>query len=494
MTGLFTKSRLSDDAAKLKAIDRAMAVIEFDLNGRILSANANFLAAIGYTLDEIKDKHHSMFVDAAERDSQQYRDFWDRLRRGEPQIAQFRRIAKGGREVWIEASYNPLLDSAGQPYRVVKFATDITQNRMELADLRGQADAIRRSQAVIEFALDGTILTANTNFLDAMGYSLRDIEGRHHSMFAEPAYRNSPEYAAFWQSLRRGEYQAGQYKRIGKGGKEIWIEASYNPIMDANGKPVRVIKFATDITKQVEVMANLQRIIDTNFKEIDGALGQLRHATEITSQATAETATNVNAVAAASEELSASISEISQRMAQSRASSDEAFQNTRTADEATRRLTQSTEAMTGIVQVIQEIAGQINLLALNATIESARAGEAGRGFAVVASEVKHLANQAAEATRKIAAEIEGMQSVSSDVVDSLGAIKRSIDSLREYVTATASAVEEQSAVTQDVASNMTGASTSVAAIDSNICNIASAVAQTTSVIEQTRDAARVLAR
>ena len=494
MATLFAKPKPSDDVAKLKAIDRALAVIEFDLDGKILSANSNFLSAVGYSLEEIQGRHHSMFVDPGERDGQPYRDFWESLRRGELQRRQFRRIGKGGREIWIEASYNPLFDQQGRAYRVVKYATDITQNRMELADLRGQADAIRRSQAVIEFTLEGVIITANSNFLDTLGYSLQDIQGKHHSMFAEASYRNSDEYATFWQSLRRGEFQAGQYKRIGRGGKEVWIEASYNPIIDANGKPVKVIKFATDISKQVETMNNLRRIIETNFAEIDSALGQLRHTTEVTSQATAETATNVNAVAAASEELSASIGEISQRMSQSRAASDQAFQDTHSADEATRRLAQSTESMSGIVQMIQDIAGQINLLALNATIESARAGEAGRGFAVVASEVKHLANQAAEATRRIASEIEGVQAVSGDVVTSLVKIKQSIESVREYVTATAAAVEEQSAVTQDVSSNMTGASTSVASIDSNICNIASAIDQTGSAINQTREAAKVLAR
>lgn len=487
MSLTFAKQKPSDDHAKVVAIDRALAVIEFDLSGNILAANQNFLTTLGYSLEEIRGKHHSMFVNASERERHEYRDFWDKLRRGELQKAQFRRIGKGGREVWIEASYNPLFDKDNKPYKVVKYATDITQNRAELADLRGQADAIRKSQAVIEFSLDGQILTA-------LGYTLQEIQGQHHRMFIERNAQNTPEYSAFWQNLRQGQFQAGQFKRIGKGGREIWIEASYNPIFDAYGRPGKVIKFATDITKQIEVMNDLRRIIDTNCREIDKAINQLRTTSEATAQATAETSTSVNAVAAASEELSASISEISQRMSQSKAASDEAFNNTGAADEATHKLTKSAEAMNGIVQVIQEIAAQINLLALNATIESARAGEAGRGFAVVASEVKHLASQAADATRRIASEIEGVQGVSLEVAGALTKVKVSIDSLREFVSATAAAVEEQSAVTQDVSSNMSGASSAVASIDGNMVSVAAAIHQAASAIEETREAARVLAR
>ena len=494
MTITFAKQKPSDDQAKLRAIDRALAVIEFDLSGHILAANQNFLTTLGYSIEEIRGKHHSMFVDSSERDGREYREFWDKLRRGELLKAQFRRVAKGGRDIWIEASYNPLFDKDNKPYKVVKYATDITQSRAELADLRGQSDAIRKSQAVIEFSLDGIVLTANSNFLTALGYSLQEIQGQHHRMFVERSAQNSPEYFAFWQNLRQGQFQAGQFKRIGKGGRDIWIEASYNPIFDAYGKPAKVVKFATDITKQVEVMNDLRRIIDTNFSEIDKAIGQLRTTSEATAQATAETSTSVNAVAAASEELSASIAEISQRMTQSKTASDEAFNNTGEADDATRKLTRSAEAMSGIVQLIQEIASQINLLALNATIESARAGEAGRGFAVVASEVKQLASQAADATRRIATEIEGVQGVSLEVAGALTRVKQSIDSLREFVSATAAAVEEQSAVTQDVSSNMSGASSAVASIDGNMVSVAAAIHQAASAIEETREAARVLAR
>jgi methyl-accepting chemotaxis protein len=500
---MFTTERLQKPAtlnspddmrAKLTALDKSQAVIEFDPSGKILTANRNFLSALGYSLEEIQGKHHEMFVEPAFRASPEYRAFWDNLRRGEFQAAQFKRIGKGGKEVWIEASYNPILDRAGKVYKVVKFATDVSAQKQEYADLRGQLDAIGKSQAVIEFDLNGQILTANDNFLKVMGYTLNEIQGKQHGIFVEPAYRNSPDYRAFWDNLRRGEYQAAQFKRIGKGGKEVWIEASYNPINDLNGRPFKVVKYATDVTRQIELMGQLRAIIDKNFGEIDGAIGSLREITQNASRATSETSSNVNTVAAATEEMTASIQEISQRMSQSRSASDSAQQNTDTADEATRRLSKSADAMSGIVQIIQEIASQINLLALNATIESARAGEAGRGFAVVASEVKSLASQAASATARISTEIEGIQAVSNDVVSALGAIKGSIASLKEYVEATAVAVEEQASVTQDVSSNMSSASGAVANIETSMTDVSSAIELTSAAIESTREAARVLAR
>jgi methyl-accepting chemotaxis protein len=246
-----TKSNGAEElAAKVAAISKSQAVIEFNLDGTIVTANHNFLTVLGYTLDEIQGKHHRMFVDSAFAQTNDYRLFWEKLNRGEFDAGEYKRIGKGGKEVWIQASYNPLFDKQGKPYRVIKFATDITDAKLRNADFEGQLNAVGKAQAVIQFNMDGSIITANDNFLKVLGYSLDEIKGRHHRMFADAAYAQGAEYRAFWEKLNRGEFDAGEYKRFGKGGKEVYIQASYNPIFDMNGKPFKVVKYATDITKQ----------------------------------------------------------------------------------------------------------------------------------------------------------------------------------------------------------------------------------------------------
>jgi len=490
----FFSGKTAELDAKLTAIDKSQAVIEFKLDGTIITANENFLKVMGYTLPEVQGKHHGIFVEPGYRESVEYREFWRRLNSGEALSAQYKRIAKNGKEVWIEATYNPLLDRHGKPLKVVKYAIDVSQQKIEYAELLGQVNAIKRSQAVIEFNLDGTVLTANENFLTTMGYTLRELEGKHHGMFVEPAYRESAEYRRFWERLNAGEYLSGQYKRVAKGGREIWLEASYNPILDLSGKPYKVIKYATDISRQTMLMNDLKTLIDSNFGEIDHAIEQLNRQSGNALKTSADTSTNVQMVASATEELAASIREISSSMAKSKSASDDAYENTVAADKATGRLSEAAKAMGGIVEVIETIASQINLLALNATIEAARAGEAGRGFAVVATEVKNLANQAASATAQITKEIEGVQGVANDVIGALTAIKTSIDSVREYVTSTASAIEEQSAVTGDMSSNMQSAAGGVSSIGENITEISSAIGQTAQAIAKTKEAAQVLAR
>ncbi|KQP82614.1 MULTISPECIES: PAS domain-containing methyl-accepting chemotaxis protein [unclassified Methylobacterium] len=493
MLGLRNKASVETDA-KLAALDKSHGIIEFNLDGTVITANENFLAVIGYPLAEIRGRHHSLFVAPGERDGAAYAAFWASLRAGTYQAAQYRRIAKGGREVWIEASYNPILDRAGKPYKVVKFATDITRQKMQDADREGQIAALHKAQAVISFSLDGVVLEANPNFLAAVGYSLPEIVGQHHRMFVRPEERDSPAYAAFWASLRAGTYQAAQYRRIAKGGREIWIEASYNPILDAAGRPYKVVKFATDITAQVTLLDDLRRLIAQNFGEIDSAVLLSNTQTRDAETAAGTTADNVQTMAAASEELAASVAEISQSMTHSRAATEAAQGQVAAAAAETRRLTDAASAMTGIVGLIQSIAGQINLLALNATIESARAGEAGRGFAVVAQEVKNLANQAARATEQIAAEIDNVQAVSKEVGDALQTIQGSVAQIGDYVVSTAAAVEEQSVVTQDMSGNMQHAASAVAAISQNIQAIAQSIGDVSRAVGTTKDAARVLAR
>jgi methyl-accepting chemotaxis protein len=273
-----TEALLLDMKGQLAAIGKAQAVIEFSLEGRILTANDNFLRVLGYSLEEVKGQHHSMFVDPVERASVEYRLFWEKLGRGEYDAGQYKRVGKGGKEVWIQATYNPILDANGKAFKVVKYATDITEQKMRSADFEGQLAAISKAQAVITFSLDGRILTANDNFLKAMGYSLDEIKGQHHSIFVDSAYRSSAEYRSFWERLGRGEYDSGQYKRIAKGGREVWIQASYNPIMDMNGRPFKVVKYATETTEQVKAAQALQSAVEETQKlAADAKDGNLTH-------------------------------------------------------------------------------------------------------------------------------------------------------------------------------------------------------------------------
>jgi methyl-accepting chemotaxis protein len=259
-----TKAELERQNASgiLGAIDQSYAYIEFDLGGHVLHANANFLKTLGYTIDEIKGKHHRTFCDSALVNSPDYSQFWRDLNAGNPQNDVFKRITKTGQEIWIQAVYAPVKDEMGRVAKIVKIATDVTASRLQAADSEGQLNAISKAQAVIEFKLDGTILSANENFCKALGYSLDEIKGKHHSMFAEPGFAATVEYRMFWDKLNRGEYDAGQYKRIGKGGREVWIQASYNPIMDMNGKPFKVVKYATDVTAQVNAARMLELAVE----------------------------------------------------------------------------------------------------------------------------------------------------------------------------------------------------------------------------------------
>jgi len=431
----FQSKKVRHAVAEVEALDRSQAVIEFGLDGTILDANENLLKMSGYALSEIKGKHHSIFVSPTERESARYRDFWASLNRGEFQTTQYKRFGKDGKEVWVHASYAPLRDENGKVVSFIKFATDITAYKVKTMEDAGKIAAISRAQAVIEFNMDGTIIGANQNFLKTVGYALDEIRGRHHSMFVDPSERDGAAYREFWAALNRGEYQAAEYKRIGKNAREVWIQASYNPILDLNGKPFKVVKYATDTTAQVLVRMGNERVRSM-----------------------------MESVAAGAEELNASVREISEAMTKSRETASTAVGRVEAADAQAKRLNEAAQAMSGIVELIGNITGQINLLALNATIESARAGEAGRGFAVVASEVKNLATQAKQATDKIGQEIGNLNSISGDVVSALDSIKQAIQGVNEYVTATAAAVEEQSTVTSEMSSSMQRAAAEAKAI------------------------------
>jgi methyl-accepting chemotaxis protein len=437
------KMRAADSAGQIEAINKSQAVIHFNMDGIILDANPNFCTAVGYDLAEIKGQHHRLFMDEEEAKSRDYASFWEKLNAGQFQQGEYRRFGKGKKEIWIQASYNPILDLNGKPFKVVKYATDITAEKLRNADYKGQIQAINNSQAVIHFKMDGIITDANDNFLNAMGYRLQEVVGQHHQMFVERTYAVSQEYQEFWQKLRSGEFHSGIYSRLGKDGREVFIQATYSPIMDMNGRPFKVVKYASDITENVR-------------------------ARQAAVEAAQQTSSNVQTVAAAAEEMSASVSEITVSMAKSKEAVDVIHGHTLTADKSTTQLQKAAESMDGVVQLITKIAEQINLLALNATIESARAGEAGKGFAIVANEVKNLANQTKAATARISDEIQAMQSVSKEVVETLAAISETIGTVQNYVTGAASAIEQQSAVTQDISANMQNAAQGVANITQSL--------------------------
>jgi methyl-accepting chemotaxis protein len=481
--------------AKLDALSKSQAIIEFNLDGTILTANPNFLDAMGYGLDEIQGKHHSMFMDPEQRERPEYRQFWEALRRGEFQAGEFQRIAKGGRLIWIQASYNPLLDRGGKPFKVVKFAADITERKLRSADCEGQIAAIQKSQAVIEFNLDGTIITANENFLATLGYGLDEIQGKHHGMFVEPEYRNSAEYRQFWEALRQGNYQAAEYKRVAKGGKAIWIQASYNPIRGADGKLVKVVKFATDTTAQVKDRirrGEVQKSIDLDLGLITEAVTSTSERVTTAASASTQTSSNMQAVASGAEELAASVGEISRQASDALNISLQAVQQANETSAIVSGLATSAQKIGDVVKLINNIAEQTNLLALNATIEAARAGDAGRGFAVVASEVKSLATQTAKATDEISSQIAEVQGTTTSAVNVIEAISQTISRINEISAAIAASVEEQASVTQSISSNMQVAAKGVSDINSSMTDIANATRSVDESTRKVREASRSL--
>jgi methyl-accepting chemotaxis protein len=472
-----------------EALSRVMAVIEFDLQGNILSANPNFLQAMGYTANEILGGHHAMFVAPEYARSPEYAEFWARLRRGEVDQGQYLRRGKGGREVWIEASYNPILDADSKPCRVVKFATDITARKRLDLDFGNQMRAIDRALAVIEFELDGTIRSANENFLNATGYALEEVQGKHHRMFVDPDEHGSSAYREFWSRLASGQMDQGRYRRLGKGGRDVWLQASYNPILDAHGKPYKVVKYAMDIT------AFLHQVMG----DVHALAGQIAEASSEIAAGNSSLAARTEQQAAALEETAATMEEMAATVKQNADAAQQANGLVRTASsiavsggDAVARVVDTMHAIRAkankvadIIGVIDGIAFQTNILALNAAVEAARAGEEGRGFAVVAGEVRALAQRSALAAKEIK---QLISETVSEVVRGDGLVEAAGRTIRQTVDSVANVTTLMSEITTATVEQSSGIQ-QVAAV---VAQLDQATQQNAAMVEEVAEGAKSL--
>lgn len=511
---LFKKSG-TQATAEAVSIRRWQAVIEFDLDGKIIEANDLFLQAVGYQRSEIIGQHHSMFVPPEERATEAYRSFWQDLSGGKAFQAQFARVAKSGKRVWLQATYTPICGTDGKrPFKVIKYANDITGIKEAVSNAEGQLAAIRKAQAVIEFDLTGKVLDANENFLRALGYTIGEVKGQHHSMFVQPLERDTEAYARFWQKLACGEYDENQYLRIGKGGRKVWIQASYNPILDSLGKPYKVVKYATDITASKLATAALEAaveqtrsvIVATQAKDLtqrvplDGKAGEIGELcnginelldtfsnviqtvtgiSERISVGSRRIGSDSKDLAQRTEEQAASLEETAATTEELAASVKQSFERAREAAElgavangvanrggaivgdaviAMERIEKASGDIGEIIRVIDDIAFQTNLLALNAAVEAARAGDAGKGFAVVASEVRTLAQRSSDAANDIkklitnsTAEVAGGVRLVQQAGSALGEIVTSSTSVSAALDEIKSASREQANGIEEVA-------------------------------------------
>lgn len=489
---------------QIDAIVRSQDVIEFTLDGIISSANDNFLKTFGYAREELVGKHYSALIDDETRASAECRELWQKLNRGEYHAGEFRCLGKGGRQVFIQGVYNPIVDSTGKPWKVVMYAIDVTEETVRRADYEAQINAISKVRAVVEFSLDGTIRSANANFLDAMGYQLEEIQGRQHRMFVESSYGASGEYRQFWANLAAGEPQTGRFRRFGKNGREVWIEGSYFPILDVCGKPCKVVKYATDITRLKQVESSL----DTTAQTLSSAAQELTSVSQLMASNAEETASQANVVSAAADQVSRNVETVASSMNEMGASIKEIAKNSSEAariamaavkvadktNSTVSKLGESSAEIGNVIKVITSIAQQTNLLALNATIEAARAGEAGKGFAVVANEVKELAKQTARATEDIGRKIDAIQGDTKGAVDAIGQIGQIIGQINDIQSTIASAVEEQTATTAEITRNVEEAALGSREIAQNVSGVAQAARSTTEGAAHTKSSADDLAR
>lgn len=532
-----------------KAISRSQAVVEFTVDGTILTANENFLRCFGYELREVEGKHHRMFCDPADANRSEYAALWQKVGRGEFDSGVYARRRKDGTDIWIQASYNPIVNAEGKVNRVVEYATDITGQKVAAIESEGILNAVERGQAVIEFSLDGTIRKANTLFLDLMGYRLDEITGHHHRLFCDAEYTSSEAYRAFWHKLNRGEFDAGVYRRLGKGGREVWIQATYNPILDVNGKPCKVVKIATDITAQKQAAAEMERLV----AEAEAVLGriaendlscemtgiysgapeqikksinavvrnliqtiatvrevvesvtcgseEINRGNEDLSQRTSEQAGSLEETSASMEELTATVKQNADNAMQAnglaieaRDTADRGGAVTKNAIDAMSEINRSSKKIADIITVIDEIAFQTNLLALNAAVEAARAGEHGRGFAVVATEVRNLAQRSALAAREIKTLInESIQRV-TDGTELVNQSGKTLEDIVNSVKRVSDIIAEITAASQEQAASIDQMNQSIMSVDHTTQENAALVEEITSASKSMKSQSEELLR
>ena len=479
---------------RVEAINSSASVIEFDLDGVIIAANSNFLNTVGYELDDIVGKSHRIFVDPGYANSPDYMAFWEKLRSGSFHEGQYKCFKKNGEMCWLQATYNPILDEDGNVCGVIKIAMDITESKNQHSYFESVLGAIHRSQAVIEFNLDGIIIHANNNFCNAMGYSLEEILGKHHRMFVETDYSLSTSYQEFWARLRQGHYHEGQFQRVKRDGMPIYLQAIYNPIFNLDGQLTKIVKFATDITeKKVEearrehaIRTILSLLSESASSGIYSSTNKLVVSAERQNQQIQDILNSIEEMArtvAVNSKNTTKASEIASKNGKDALEGAEVVASTvakikqiaslvTNTAEVVDKLGMSSKQIGDIAQVIDDIADQTNLLALNAAIEAARAGSQGKGFAVVADEVRKLAERTSGATKEISEMIHSIQEEAQQAVsamqqgkdevekgllladragDSLGEIVRGSVETVDMITQIAVASEEQSSTGEYVA-------------------------------------------
>ncbi|MBU2912840.1 methyl-accepting chemotaxis protein [Reichenbachiella agariperforans] len=467
MLALFEKKNNQTSHLK-QAIDTSWAFIEFDPSGVILNANNNFLKTLGYTLDEVIGQHHKIFCTDQYLNSINYKQFWKELAAGKSNSGEFNRIKKTGESIWLQASYTPVFDKEGRIEKIVKIAVEITEMVTSRLENSWMKSAIDTGWAMIEFDPTGHIINANDNFLQTFGYTTQpEIIAKHHRIFCETKLINSSAYLDFWEELAQGHIKSGEYKRLDKNGKEVWLYASYTPVRDAQNKVVKVIKIASNITESVQNRENLNSILSNKIHQLstelaedtttmDNKINEMRTSVEEASSA-------IMQISVGAQDQSRQVDEISQMLNDIKSSSHETNLKARNIKTVVEQSTQKVQLggdtiqsvvnsvgqinngteltqnaidslahlsseITKIVGVLSGVAAQTNLLALNAGIEAAKAGEAGNGFAVVAEQIRILAEESKTNSMKIEGVIHSVSEHISAVIESVTRMKANVQS------------------------------------------------------------------